>query len=61
MTIHEHLQHAIDVMRLASSDDPQQAQRFAEIETLLTCAVSELVGPRPLSHRTRRHIRRGFP
>lgn len=61
MTIQEYLQHAIDVMRLASSDDPQQAQRVAEIETLLTCAVSELVGPRPLTHRTRRHVQRGFP
>lgn len=61
VTILEHLQHALDVMRSASSDDPQQAQCFAEIETLLICAVSELVGPRPLTHRSRRHVPREFP
>lgn len=61
VTILDHLQHALDVMRSTSSDDPQQAQCFAEIETLLICAVSELVGPRPLTHRSRRHVPREFP
>ena len=59
MTVHEHLQHALDIMRQDLSDDPQQARLFVEFEALLTCAVSEWSVPLGITRCSRRNSR--FP